>query len=198
MGQVGTKIKDGFNWIGDKVQQGWGKVKDFGNNAWNTIKNVPVLGKIAEGVEKYTPIGWAATNALKGIDTGISAGSKLLKGDVGGAVQTGIDYGKSALNSENPLLTAIKKVPVIGNIASAAQTAAESVPVFGGMSIGQLKGIGNNALDSAQSFKNGDIKGGFANAGRGLLGAAGGGVLGGRAQQAAGFINKANSVAKVF
>jgi hypothetical protein len=167
---LGKKISDGFNNLGKKMGEGWESVKNFGNNTWNSIKSVPVLGKIAEGVEKYTPIGWAATNVLKGIDTGVKAGSQVLQGDIKGAVQTGIDYGRSRLTSENPLLSAAKSIPVLGDVVSKVQDKAQSVPIYGGMSVNTMKSIANSGLDAAQSFKDGDVKGGFKNIGRGAAG----------------------------
>ena len=163
---LGKKIRDGFDVIGKKMGEGWNEVKNFGNKVWDGVKSVPVLGKIAEGVEKYTPVGWAATNALKGIDTGIRAGSQVLRGDLKGAVQTGIDYGRSRLNAENPLITQAKKIPGIGGIVSSVQDKAQNIPVFGGASINTIKAVGNAALNSAQSFKEGDVQGGFTNLGR--------------------------------
>lgn len=164
---LGQKIRDGFDVLGKKMGEGWNEVKNFGNRTWNSIKSVPVLGKIAEGVEKYTPIGWAATNALKGIDTGIRAGSQVLQGDLKGAVQTGIDYGRSRLNAENPLITQAKKIPGIGGIVSSVQNTAQNIPIAGGMSINTIKAVGNAALNSAQSFKEGDVKGGLTNLAQG-------------------------------
>lgn len=159
MGAVGSKVKEGFNWLGKKMGEGWEHVKAFGKSTYDKIKSVPVLGKIAEGIEKYTPIGWAATNTLKGIDAGVGAGSKLLQGDVKGAVQTGINYGREAINQKNPLLEAAKKVPVLGNVVGAVEGVATKVPVFGGMSINDMRNIGNAALNSTEALKNGDFKG---------------------------------------
>lgn len=164
---IGKKIRDGFDVVGKKMGEGWNEVKNFGNKVWDGVKSVPVIGKLAEGVEKYTPIGWAATNALKGIDTGVRAGSQVLRGDIKGAVQTGIDYGRSRLNAENPLLSAAKKLPVIGGLASKIENVATNAPIYGGMSINTIKNIGNAGLNSAQSFKDGDVKGGFTNLAQG-------------------------------
>lgn len=164
---LGKKISDGFNNIGKKLGEGWESVKNFGNNAWNTIKSVPVLGDIAGGIEKYTPIGWAATAALKGIDTGVRAGSQVLQGDFKGALQTGIDYGRDRLMSENPLLTAAKSIPVLGNVVSKVQQKAQSVPIYGGMSANTMKAMATSGLDAAQSFKDGDVKGGIMNIAKG-------------------------------
>jgi hypothetical protein len=164
MGNVGAKIRDGFNWLGGKLNEGWEGVKSIGKKAWDAVKSVPVLGSIATGIEKYTPIGWSATNLIKGIDAGVGAGSQLLKGDLKGAVTTGINYGRQAINAENPLITEAKKIPGIGGVVSLAQKGAESIPVMGGMSIGTLRSIGNSALNSAEALKEGDIKGGLINA----------------------------------
>lgn len=163
---LGKKIRDGFDVIGKKMGEGWNEVKNFGNKVWDGVKSVPVLGTIAGGIEKYTPIGWAATNALKGIDAAATGGSKLLQGDIKGAIQTGIDYGRSRLNAENPLITQAKKIPGIGGIVSSVQDKAQNIPVFGGASINTIKAVGNAALNSAQSFKEGDVKGGFTNLGK--------------------------------
>lgn len=173
MGNAGAKMKEGFQWLGNKISEGYGHVKAFGKKAWDAVKSVPVLGQIAGGIEKYTPIGWAATNAIKGIDAGVGASSQLLKGDIKGAVTTGINYGRQAINAENPLITEAKKIPGVGGLVSVAQKGAESIPVFGGMSIGTMRSIGNSALNSAEAFKEGDVKGGLVNAvkaGSGYLG----------------------------
>lgn len=159
MGAVGSKIQEGAAWLGKKMGEGWEHVKSFGKRVYDKVKSVPVLGKIAEGIEKYTPIGWAATNTLKGLDAGIGAGSKLLQGDVGGAVQTGINYGREAINQKNPLIEAAKKVPVLGNVVGAVEGVATKVPVWGGMSINDMRNIGNAALNSTEALKNGDFKG---------------------------------------
>lgn len=164
---LGKKISDGFNVLGKKMGEGWEATKNFGNKAWNAVKSVPVLGTIAGGIEKYTPIGWAATNALKGIDAAATGGSKLLQGDIKGAIQTGIDYGRSRLNAENPLITQAKKIPGIGGIVSSVQNTAQNIPIAGGMSINTIKAVGNAALNSAQSFKEGDVKGGLTNLAQG-------------------------------
>lgn len=159
MGAVGSKIKEGAQWLGKKMGEGWEHVKAFGKSTYDKIKSVPVLGKIAEGIEKYTPIGWAATSTLKGLDAGIGAGSKLLQGDIKGAVQTGINYGREAINQKNPLIEAAKKVPVLGNVVGAVEGVATKVPVWGGMSINDMRNIGNAALNSTEALKNGDFKG---------------------------------------
>jgi len=159
MGAIGSKIKEGAQWLGKKMGEGWEHVKAFGKSTYDKIKSVPVLGKIAEGIEKYTPIGWAATSTLKGLDAGIGAGSKLLQGDVKGAVQTGINYGREAINQKNPLIEAAKKVPVLGNVVGAVEGVATKVPVWGGMSINDMRNIGNAALNSTEALKNGDFKG---------------------------------------
>jgi hypothetical protein len=159
MGALGSKIKEGANWLGKKMGQGWEHVKAFGKSAYDKIKNVPVLGKIVEGIGKYTPIGAAAKNIFKAVDTGIGASSKVLQGDFGGALQTGINYGRDIINTKSPVVEALKNVPVLGKVASAAEGVVSRVPVFGGMSINDMRNIGNAALNSTEALKNGDFKG---------------------------------------
>ena len=178
MGQVGAKMKDSFQWIGHKIEDGWNGVKDFGNKVWNGIKSVPVLGQIASGIEKYTPIGWGATNLAKAIDTGVTAGSKLVQGDLNGAVKKGLDYGKDIVNQKNPLLEKIKSIPVIGKVASGLETVANNVPIYGGLSANSMKGIANGALNSADSLRQGDLKGALSGAVDAGLAGAGGGAFG--------------------
>jgi hypothetical protein len=176
---LGKKISEGFNVIGKKMGEGWEATKNFGNQAWNKIKSVPVLGAIAGGIEKYTPIGIAATNALRGIDAVATGSSKLLQGDVKGAITAGTTYGRDMLNQKNPLLEAAKKIPVLGKLASGAETIASNVPIYGGMSINTMRSIGNAGLNSVDAFKEGDIKGGFKNLAKGgasYLGSRGGKV----------------------
>lgn len=180
---LGKKITDGFNVLGKKMGEGWETVKNFGNDTWNKIKSVPVLGTIASGIEKYTPIGMAATSALKGIDAAATGGSKLLQGDVKGAVGTATSFGRDLLNQKNPLLEAAKNVPGLGKIASGVESALNNVPLYGGMSANTIRNIGNAGLNAADSFKEGDVKGGFINlakGGAGYLGSKGGsaGLLG--------------------
>lgn len=174
---LGKKISEGFNVLGKKMGEGWEATKNFGNKAWNSIKSVPVLGKIAEGVEKYTPIGLAATNALRGIDAVATGSSKLFQGDVKGAIGTATSYGRDMLNQKNPALEALKKVPVLGKLASGAEMVASNVPIYGGMSINTMRSIGNAGLNAVDSFKEGDVKGGFKNIAKGgasYLGSRGG------------------------
>jgi hypothetical protein len=177
---LGKKITEGFNVLGKKMGEGWEATKNFGNKAWNSIKSVPVLGKIAEGVEKYTPIGMAATSALKGIDAVATGGSKLLQGDVKGAVTTATSFGRDMLNQKNPLLEAAKRIPVLGKVASGIETAVSNVPIYGGMSINTMRNIGNAGLNAVDAFKEGDVKGGFKNLAKGGAGYLGsrGGMLG--------------------
>jgi hypothetical protein len=173
----GKKVSDGFNVIGKKMGEGWEATKNFGNKAWNAIKSVPVLGSIAGGIEKYTPIGWAATSALKGADALAGGTSKLLQGDVKGAIGTATSYGRDMLNQKNPLLEAAKNVPVLGKLASGIETVATNVPIYGGMSINTMRNIGNAGLNAVDSFKEGDVKGGFKNIAKGgasYLGSRGG------------------------
>jgi hypothetical protein len=174
---LGKKISEGFNVLGKKMGEGWEATKNFGNQAWNKIKSVPVLGKIAEGIEKYTPIGMAATSALRGIDAAATGGSKLLQGDLKGAISEGTRYGRDVLNQKNPLLEAAKKIPVLGSLASGAEAIASNVPIYGGMSVNTLRSIGNSGLNAVDAFKEGDVKGGFKNLAKGgasYLGSRGG------------------------
>jgi len=173
----GQKVSDGFNVMGKKMGEGWEATKNFGNKAWNAVKSVPVLGKIAEGIEKYTPIGLATTASLRGIDAGVGSASKLLQGDVKGAITTGTTFGREMLNQKNPLLELAKGVPVLGKIASGVETAVNNVPIFGGMSMNTMRSIGNAGLNAVDAFKEGDVKGGFRNIARGgaaYLGSRGG------------------------
>jgi hypothetical protein len=176
---LGKKISEGFNVLGKKMGEGWEATKNFGNQAWNKIKSVPVLGSIASGIEKYTPIGLAATNALRGIDAVATGSSKLLQGDVKGAISEGTRYGRDMINQKNPALEALKKVPVLGKLASGVETVATNVPIYGGMSINTMRSIGNAGLNAVDSFKEGDVKGGFKNIAKGgasYLGSRGGKV----------------------
>jgi hypothetical protein len=169
----GKKVREGFDVIGKKVGQGWNEVKNFGNKAWNKIKEVPVLGQIAGGIEKYTPIGMAATGALRGIDAAVTGGSKLLQGDVKGAISEGTRYGREALNTKNPLIEEAKKIPGVGKIVSRVEDVATSVPVYGGMSIKDIRNIGNASLNAVDAFKEGNVKGGLQQtfkAGTGYMG----------------------------
>jgi hypothetical protein len=177
---LGQKISEGFNVLGKKMGEGWEATKNFGNKAWNSIKSVPVLGTIASGIEKYTPIGMAATSALKGIDAVATGGSKLLQGDVKGAVTTATSFGRDMLNQKNPLLEAAKRIPVLGKVASGIETAVSNVPIYGGMSINTMRNIGNAGLNAVDAFKEGDVKGGFKNLAKGGAGYLGsrGGMLG--------------------
>jgi hypothetical protein len=163
----GKKVSDGFNVVGKKMGEGWEATKNFGNKAWNAVKSVPVLGSIASGIEKYTPIGIAATNALRGIDAVATGSSKLLQGDVKGAISEGTRYGRDMINQKNPALEALKKVPVLGKLASGVETVATNVPIYGGMSINTMRSIGNAGLNAVDAFKEGDVKGGFKNIAKG-------------------------------
>lgn len=176
---LGKKITEGFNVLGKKMGEGWEATKNFGNQAWNKIKSVPVLGTIASGIEKYTPIGMAATSALKSIDAVATGGSKLLQGDVKGAVSTATSYGRDMLNQKNPAFEALKNVPVLGKLASGAEAIATNVPIYGGMSVNTMRSIGNAGLNAVDAFKEGDVKGGFKNLAKGgasYLGSKGGKV----------------------
>jgi hypothetical protein len=173
----GKKVREGFDVVGKKMGEGWESVKGFGKKAWEKIKSVPVLGQIAGGIEKYTPIGMAATNLIKGIDAGVGGTSKLFQGDVKGAISTATSYGRDMINQKNPILEAAKKVPGIGKIASGIETAVSNVPVYGGMSINTLRSIGNAGVNAVDSFNEGDVLGGLKNVakgGAGYLGSKGG------------------------
>ena len=185
---LGKKMGDGFNVIGKKMGEGWEATKNFGNKAWNSIKSVPVLGSIASGIEKYTPVGRAATNALKGIDAAATGSSKLLQGDVKGAVGIGTAFARDAINQKNPALEALKKIPVLGKLASGAEMVGNNIPIYGGMSLNTMRSIGNSGLNAVDSFKEGDVGGGFRNlakGGAGYLSSRGGkaGMLGKAANQ---------------
>jgi hypothetical protein len=166
----GKKVSEGFNVIGKKMGEGWEATKNFGNKAWNSIKSVPVLGTIASGLEKYSPIGLAATTALKGIDVAATGSSKLLQGDVKGAVGTATTFGRDIINQRSPLIEGLKKVPVLGAAVSGAEKVVSNVPIYGGMSLNTLRSIGNAGLNAADAFKEGDIKGGFKNLAKGGAG----------------------------
>ena len=167
MGNAGAKIKGAFDWMGNKLGEGWEGVKSIGKKAWEGVKSIPVIGKIAEGVEKYTPVGWAASNALKGIDAAAGGASKLLKGDIGGVIDTATSYGRNMINQKNPLLEAAKNVPGLGKVVSGAEMVANNIPIYGGMSINTMRDIGNAGLNATDAFKSGDIKGGLINLAKG-------------------------------
>ena len=156
---LGKKIREGFDWLGGKIKDGWESAKSWGKKTWDKIKSVPVLGKIAEGVEKYTPIGWAASNVIRGIDTGVGATSNLFKGDVKGAIGSVTSGVRDTLNQKNPLLEEIKKVPVLGSLARAGESIVSRVPVFGGMSLNDIRSVGNAAANSVDALASGDLKG---------------------------------------
>lgn len=185
----GKKVREGFDVIGKKMGEGWNEVKNFGNKTWNKIKEVPVLGQIAGGIEKYTPVGWAATGALRGIDAVATGSSKLLQGDVKGAISEGTRFGREALNAKNPLIEAGKKIPGIGGLVSRAEDVATSIPVYGGMSIKDIRNIGNASLNAVDAFKEGNVKGGLQQtlkAGTGYMG-----TRAGRVGQAGRILNAA-------
>jgi len=150
---IGKKISDGFNVLGKKMGEGWEQTKAFGKKAYDAIKSVPVLGDIAQGIEKYTPIGMLATNVLKGIDAAATGGSKLLQGDVKGAIGAATSYGRDFINQSNPLLEIAKKVPGLDTIASGIDNLRGSA----------MKTIGNAGLNAVDAFTAGDVKGGLQN-----------------------------------
>jgi len=177
MGNTGAKIKDGFNVLGKKIGDGYNSVKSFGKKTWDKVKSVPVLGQIANVVEKYTPIGMAASNAVRLTDAIAGGTSKLLQGDVKGAVGSATSLGRDILNQKNPLLEKIKGVPVLGKLASEAESAVSNIPIYGGMSINTIRNVGNAGLNAVDAFKEGDVKSGFRNlakGGAGYLGSRGG------------------------
>jgi hypothetical protein len=193
MGQTGAKMKDSFSWLGSKIGEGWGHVKAFGKKAWDKVKSVPVLGKIAEGIEKYTPIGIAAKNIISSVDTGVGATSRLLQGDIKGSIGTVTSGIRQQINQKNPLLEEIKKVPVLGHIAKAGEFAISKVPIYGGMSINDMRNIGNAALNSVDALKEGNIGGAVteaAKAGSSFLSTKSGGLA-----TAAKVVNTATSLA---
>lgn len=155
---VGKKIREGFEWLGGKIKDGWESAKAWGKKTWDKIKSVPVIGKIAEGIEKYTPIGWAASNVIRGIDTGVGATSNLFKGDVKGAIGSITSGVRDTLNQKNPLLEEIKKVPVLGDIARTGENIVSRVPIFAGMSVNDIRAVGNAAANSVDALASGDIK----------------------------------------
>jgi len=159
MGNAGAKIKGGFETLGKKLGEGWSSAKSFGKKAWDTVKSVPVLGKVAEGVEKYTPIGWSATQLGKQLDTGITSASKLLQGDVKGAISNVTTAVRQDLNYKNPIAEKLKSLPVIGKVAEKAEDVLTRVPVAGGLSIKDIRNIGNASLNAVDALKEGDIKG---------------------------------------
>jgi hypothetical protein len=52
-------------------------------------------------------------------------------------------------------------VPVLGDIARAGENIATRVPIFGGMSVSDIRGIGNAAANSVDALARGDVKGAF-------------------------------------
>jgi hypothetical protein len=107
---LGKKIENDFKVFGQGVEQVWGKVKDFGNTVWNGIKSVPVIGDIAGFVEKYTPIGLAATNIAKAVDSGITGGAKLFQGDIKGAANAALDFATTRAGKIGNIAKGIKEV----------------------------------------------------------------------------------------
>jgi hypothetical protein len=158
MGNAGAKIKGGFETLGKKLGEGWSSAKSIGNKVWNSVKSVPVLGKIAEGVEKYTPIGFGATQLARQLDTGISSASKLLQGDVKGAVGTVTSGIRQDLNYKNPVAEKLKALPVIGKVAEKAEDVLTRIPVAGGLSVRDIRNIGNASLNAVDALKEGNVK----------------------------------------
>jgi hypothetical protein len=179
MGNAGAKMKEGFNVLGKKIGEGYNTVKSFGKKTWDKVKSVPVLGQIANVVEKYTPIGLAATSAIRTADALAGGTSKLLQGDVKGAIGSATSYGRDLLNQKSPLLELAKGVPVLGKVASGVETAVNNVPIYAGMSMNTMRNIGNAGLNAVDAFKEGNVKEGFRNiakGGAGYLGSRSGGL----------------------
>jgi phage-related protein len=183
-------LKKAFQYVGKKIGDGWNSVKAFGKKAWNTVKEkVPVLGSIANFVDKYTPIGSVARNIFKAVDTAATGSSKLLQGDVKGAIGTATSYGRDILNTKSAVTEGLKNVPILGKVASGLESVVSNVPIFGGASLNTIRSVGNAGLNAVDAFKEGDVKGGLINiakGGAGYLGSKGGGL--GMAGKAAGKI----------
>ena len=171
-------LKKAFSWVGKKVGDGWNAVKSYGKKAWDTVKEkVPVIGTIVNAIDKYTPIGSVARNVFKAVDTAATGSSKLFQGDVKGAIGTATSYGRDILNTKSAVTEGLKNVPVLGKIASGLESVVNNVPIYGGMRLNTIRSVGNAGLNAVDSFKEGDVKGGFQNiakGGAGYLGSRGG------------------------
>lgn len=155
-----------FDWIGNA----YNSVKSIGKKVWDKVKSVPVIGTIANAVEKYTPIGQAASGLIKGVEAVGTGVGKLAKGDIKGAIGTATTYGRDLINQKNPLLEKLKSVPVLGKAVSGLESVANNIPIYGGMSLNTMRSIGNAGLNSVDAFKEGDVGGGFKNLGKGVSG----------------------------
>jgi hypothetical protein len=162
---IGQKIREGFDWLGKKMNEGWESTKAWGKKAWDTIKNVPVIGKVASFIEQ-SPIGTGFKQIGNAIDTGVGATSKLFQGDVKGAVGRVTEGGRQAFRNiaEDKTFKTITDIPVLGE-------AIKNAPVLGGFSYNNIAQIGNSALNAVDAIKEGDVKGALTNSleiGKGL------------------------------
>lgn len=155
---LGKKIEGAFQNLGKKTEDGWNTVKNFGKKAWEEVGKVPVLGDIARFVEK-TPLGTIAKGIGTGLDTAVGSSAKILQGDLKGGISKFTEGGRSIINTVNndPLYSTVKKIPVIG-------AAISNAPVFGGLSMNNISNIGNAALNTVDSIKDGNAKGALTNA----------------------------------
>jgi hypothetical protein len=122
----------------------------------------------------------------------VGAGTKVLQGDIKGAVQTGVNYGRDMINYKNPLLEKIKEVPILGKVVGLAEKGINKIPIYGGMSADDMRNIGNAALNSTEALKNGDFKGalkeGLKGAGSYIGSKTGGSAIVGKALTTAGTV----------
>jgi hypothetical protein len=154
---IGKDIEGAFSSLGKKVNDGWETTKAWGKKAWEDVKNVPVLGTLAKGIED-SPIGTGFKVLGSGIDGAVKAGASLLQGDVKGSLHSLTNAGRNALsniNQDNTYRT-LKKIPVLGD-------AINNAPLLGGYSIGQLSDMGNTALSAVDNITDGDFKGALDN-----------------------------------
>jgi len=155
---IGQKIREGFDVIGKGISNGWEQTKNFGKKVWEGVKSVPILGSIATGLEKagdYVGLGNVASSITKAIDTGIGAVGDVFRGDIGGALNRGASGFRDLTNQRIPLLEDVKKVPVLGDIVRKA----EDVPIYGGMSLNAIRGLGSAAASGVSALTRGDIGG---------------------------------------
>ena len=175
---VGKKIKEGFDWVGKKMGEGWESTKAWGKKAWQTIKDTPVIGKVAQFIED-SPIGSAAKVIGSGINAGVGGVSKLFQGDVKGAVGAVTQGGREALGhiANDKVFKTVTDVPVLGDVI-------KNAPVLGGFSYNNIAQIGNSALNAADAISAGDVKGALTNALEAGKGLASKGVGGANLQKA--------------
>jgi hypothetical protein len=154
---IGKDIEGAFSSLGKKMNDGWETTKAWGKKAWEDVKNVPVLGTLAKGIED-SPIGTGWKVLGSGIDGAVKAGASLLQGDVKGSLKSLTNAGRNALNNINDDNTyrTLKKIPVLGD-------AINNTPLLGGYSIGQLSDMGNTALSAVDNITDGDFKGALDN-----------------------------------